>query len=353
MARRAGLAGGRQAKRQFEGRSWQQHVAGIDESGKAIGAGNAQGRPPRVVQHQFQRRFVRRRFRVEPGEPAPHRILENLRSQPCLLFALPGYVGVQFRHEYAAIRRVFHPAQQLAKYAEAGRYNAARASGMHALAQDVYVQRADEIAAQGGRAPELVVVAALGIEADYQAGRTDPVPERLDVMRKVEAAAFLAALDDDHATWMFDTLFLQGADGGEGAKDGVTIISASPSIQFAVPDYRLPRFQAVDPPAELRLLVVVPVEQDDIVSRARDFDEEQWRSPREAHDLCLHPGDRLLPAPLLEEAHRAFHVTVLFPLGIEDRRLVRYPDIVGKRGYYRLVPLTSDEFSCLFPIHFL
>src|SRR5690606_11103390 len=97
--------------------------------------------------------------------------------------------------------------------AEAGGHDPARTSGMHPLAQHIYVQRADEVAAQGCCAPELVVVAAFRIEADHQPGRTDPVAQGFDVMREVEAAAFLAALDDDHAARMLDTLFLQGAYG--------------------------------------------------------------------------------------------------------------------------------------------
>ncbi len=58
--------------------------------------------------------------------------------------------------------------------------------------------------AQRGRQPELFVVAASGVERDAQAGLPDARREMLDVVRQIEAAAFLACLDDHDASRMLD-----------------------------------------------------------------------------------------------------------------------------------------------------
>ncbi len=58
-------------------------------------------------------------------------------------------------------------------------------------------------AAQRRREPQLVVVAAAGIEADDQRRAADPRREMIDVERQVVAARFLAGLDEDDAARMW------------------------------------------------------------------------------------------------------------------------------------------------------
>ena len=73
---------------------------------------------------------------------------------------------------------------------------------MHALGQHVDRQRANQVAAQRSRAPELVVIAAFGIEANHEARRANAICKGLDVVRQVVAAAFLAGLDQYEAAGM-------------------------------------------------------------------------------------------------------------------------------------------------------
>ncbi len=81
---------------------------------------------------------------------------------------------------------------------------------MHALVEDAHGEGARQHAAQRGGEPELVVIAAAGIEADDESGRADPRRQMIDVERQIVAARFLARLNEDDATRMRDALIVQG-----------------------------------------------------------------------------------------------------------------------------------------------
>ena len=69
-------------------------------------------------------------------------------------------------------------AQAGGAHAEARRHDAAGHARMHAFGEHVDAQRADEIAAQRSRAPELIVVAALRIETHDQRRLADAIGQR-------------------------------------------------------------------------------------------------------------------------------------------------------------------------------
>ena len=116
-------------------------------------------------------------------------------------------------------------------------------AGMHAFGQHVDAQRADEIAAQRRRAPELVVVAAFGVEAHDEARLADAVAERL-MCGQVDAAALFAGLDQHDAAGVRDLLRVQRADRRERAEHRVAVVGAAAAVELAVADHGLPRPEA-------------------------------------------------------------------------------------------------------------
>ena len=86
---------------------------------------------------------------------------------------------------------------------------------MNALGQHIDAQRGDQVAAQRGRAPQLIVIAELCIEADDQAGLTQSGPQHIDIIGQIETAAFFTAFDNDFAMGVRNPLFLQGANRGQ------------------------------------------------------------------------------------------------------------------------------------------
>ena len=105
--------------------------------------------------------------------------------------------------------RVFEAIEQHADDAEAGRHDAAGVAGVHAFGEHLDVQIADDRAAQRRRHPELVVVAAAGVEADHQARRADAVGQQIDVGGEIDRAALLAAFDEHDDARVGKTLLLQ------------------------------------------------------------------------------------------------------------------------------------------------
>src|SRR5690606_15334676 len=178
---------------------------------------------------------------VDPREAPPDRIAEHLGRAARLLETLLRYVRLQRVQQDAAARLVLDAAQEPAQDAEAGRHDPARGAGMHAFTQHLDGERADEVAAQRGRAPELLVIAALGVQADHQARGTDALFERLDVVRQVEAAALFAALDEHDTTRVRNALLTQCPDGGERAEHRVPVVGAAAAVKLAVAAHGLPR----------------------------------------------------------------------------------------------------------------
>ena len=247
---------------------------------------------------------------------------------------------------------VLDAAQQFAQDAETRGHDAAGASGVDALGQHVGAQGACQVAAQRGRAPELLVVAALGVEADDKVRRADAVLELFDVVGQVEAARLFAALDQHHAARMRNALFLQRSNRRQRTEHGITVVRAAAAVKLAVLDRRLPGIEILGPAAEFRLLVVVTVKEHHVVGITGDLGKQHWRAAFDAHDLHRHAFYGLGLAPCFELLHRLFHVAVLFPVGIEMWRFVRQPYVVAEFGNDRAVPKVVDEFFGFLVIHF-
>ena len=98
---------------------------------------------------------------------------------------------------------------------------------MHAFAEHADLQVAAGEAAQGSRAPELVVIAATGIQADDERGLADAIGQVIDVERQVVTARLLAGFDQDHAAAVRQALLLQRADRRQRTEDRVTVVGAA------------------------------------------------------------------------------------------------------------------------------
>ena len=174
--------------------------------------------------------------------------------------------------------------------------------------------------------------------------------EMLYIMRQVEAAAFLAGLDDDDASRMFDRVRLQRADCAEAREHRVAVVGAAAAVQAVALEHRIPRPQPFAPSRHLGLLVHVAVEQHAIFRVAGDFHEQQRGASFEAHDLELHPADRLAARPILEARDDAVHVAVRFPVAIERDRLVGDANVLDQLGDDGVVPepidVSADALTC-------
>src|SRR6267143_4933758 len=84
-----------------------------------------------------------------------------------------------------------------------------------------------DLPAQGRRAPELAVIAAARVEADDERRRADLRRERLEVGGQVEAAALLAAFDQDHAAPVRALVLVQLLQCRDGAEHRVAVVRAA------------------------------------------------------------------------------------------------------------------------------
>src|SRR3954453_11365176 len=116
-----------------------------------------------------------------------------------LALALVGNRCVERRILQPAAAAIVEPVEQRARNAEARGHDAARVTRMHSFGEHLDAQHTVYQAAQRSGAPELVVIAAAGIEPDAEGRRADARGERFKIRRQVVAAAFLAALDEDDA----------------------------------------------------------------------------------------------------------------------------------------------------------
>jgi hypothetical protein len=201
------------------------------------------------------------------------------------------------------------------------------------------------------RVPHLVVGRAARVEADDQARLADAVGERIDVVGQVVAAALLAALDQDHAAGVRDALLGEGADGGQRGEQAVAVVGAAAPVELVAADHRLPRAELRLPAGHRRLLVEVPVEHDGVVAGARHLQVQQRGAPLQPVSLDHQAGQLLGPRPGLEQVGGPVHVTVLGPLGVELRRLVRDLDVLHQGRRDALVPGPVHEAADALDVH--
>src|SRR5207248_124436 len=133
---------------------------------------------------------------------------------------------------------VFEAIEEYADDAKARGHDAARVAGVDAFAEDLDREIADDRAAKRRGHPELVVVSAAAIKTNYQTWSSDPIREELDVRRKVDRAALLAALDDHDDARVRRLLILQRADRGDRGKDRVAVVRAAASVKPPVAEHR-------------------------------------------------------------------------------------------------------------------
>ena len=312
-----GFEGRRQAEHQLRCGERAQRVAGVLHWRCAAEADDGQGRSPSVRQHEFSCRV----FGVWAGDIGPREavhvhVAEHLRDVHGL--AARGVRNIHFESRDAPAARVLDTLDQLPEDAEAGRHDAARRARMNAFGEHPHRQRAGEDAAQRGREPEPVVVAAFRVQADHEVWFPDLFRQRLHVGWQVVAAALFAAFDQQGAAWMGKTLGLQRGDGGQRCEAGVAVVCAAASVEAAAADHRLPRAEARVPALELGLLVVVAVEEHVAGAVASDFAEQHRRTIRQRNDAHGQAAHAAVLRPGAQVLHRGLHVP--FGLPVPGRR---------------------------------
>ena len=220
---------------------------------------------------------------------------------------------------------------------------------MHAFGQHLDGEHAVHQAAQRRGAPELAVIAAARIEADHERRRADTRRELVEISRQVEAAALLAALDQDHAAPVRPLVLVQLPERRDGAEHRVAVVGAAAAVELAFLDHRRPRAEPLAPAGHLGLLVEVAVDQHRVLAGTGtgNIDEQAGRAPFEPHDLELHARDRVLLAPARGESRGFVYIAMRLPVAVEVRRLGGDADVFDERRDDAVVPqLRNDLHFC-------
>src|SRR5438876_10206386 len=123
--------------------------------------------------------------------------------------------------------------------------------------------------------PELLVVAAAGVETHDEARRAELDRERVDVVRQARAPALLARLDEHDAARVARPLFLQRLDRGERGEGRVAVVADAAAVELVVAAHRSPRSGALGPADHLRLLVEMAVEQHGVGASAGRLHQQE------------------------------------------------------------------------------
>ena len=329
----------RQPEHQLGGGEGPQRVASASGGGRAVEAHHGKAWLPGVGEHQ-----IRRRHRAGAGVPSP-------RKSPRVHLAQGGghgfgllANGLRNRHlqrvDQRAAGGVLHPFDKLPQQPEAGGHDAAGRAGVNALGEHLHRERAGHRAAQGRSEPQLIVVAALGVQAHHQVRLADFRRQQVHVVRQIEAAALLAALDQHQAARMRQPGLLQRGDGRQRAEAGVAVVRPAAPVQLAIADHGLPRPKPGRPAVELRLLVVVAVEQHVALAAAagRHVAQEQRRPLGQGDDALLEPPHPAPRHPAGQMLRRGLHMPERLPIRLERRGLVGDADVLHQRRDDAVVP---------------
>ena len=232
IAALASSVGGRR-RLSLRGREGQQHVAGILRRRIAVHADHRELRPPGAVQHQLGPLVGHRLRRAGEGELGVDRVAQHLGRLLGLLDALRRDLHIEVLQLDRAGGLVLEPRQEHARSQAEGRgHDPRRVARMHALGQHSHRQRAGRDAAQRGRQPQPVVVAAARVEADHQRGVADAVRQMVDVVGQVVAARLLAGLDHHDAARARQLLLLQRLQRGQAGIDRIAVVGAAAAVEL-------------------------------------------------------------------------------------------------------------------------
>ncbi len=288
---------------------------------------------------------------MREGDLAGDRVSQHLGRGRDLRAPVLGDIGVKLIEKQLPGDRMLDPREELLDDAKRSRSDTRAHARMHALIEHAHMQRAHEIASQGGRAPQLLVVTALGVQANDERRIAERVAQGVKVRRKVHAATLFRRLNDQYAARERDALCAQRRNGREGAEYRIAVIGASAAIELAIAHHRLPGTQSRQPAGEFGLLVQMSVEQCAPGELAANVNEQQGRLSGQAPDLHLHALDRLRATPIGHQLHGGFHVAVRLPIGIEQGRLVRDANVRGEPLEDRVVPDRAHEPGQRLQIH--
>ena len=361
------LQGGRDAQGKAHGGGRPQHIAGIGDGRHAFGPGHGKLRAPAPVQDQFDGIVAERLHAGYEGKLGIKLIAQRARRSPCLGDALGRHLDVKGLGANGPGVFVLQARDDLAQQAKARGHRAGGIARMHALAQDPHRQIAGEGAAQRGRDPELVVIAAARIEAHHKRGVADALSEMLDVEGQIVAAGFLTRLDENDAARMEEALVGERQDRRQRGEDGIAIVGTAPAVELVGLQPRNPGPIALEPARHLRLLVEMAVEEDRAIlpalaqsgSGCRHLDDDDRRAPGKMHHLQLRAAQarKIRLGPAGEEIDGLVHESMGRPIAIEGRGFVGDADVVDQGGDDLLGPAALDELHqsglvhCLFRIH--
>ncbi len=136
-------------------------------------------------------------------------VTQRLRRDLGLPLAIGRDLGIEISARNLARLDIFETRQQLARNTEARRHDPRCIARVHALFQHIDAQSAPDHAAQRGRQPQPLIIAATAIEADDQRNLADPICERVHVERQIRRTAFLAGLDHNHSALVRHALSLE------------------------------------------------------------------------------------------------------------------------------------------------
>ena len=215
------------------------------------------------------------------------------------------------------------------------------AARVHAFGQHVGPQRADQVAAQRRRAPQLVVVAALGVEADDEARCAERGRRVRRCAGRGRRCRFLRWLRSGSTQRACGDALLAAARESRSAtrrarsrrrrRRGRTACRrATPAFHGSSPS---------DQPVNSGCLSRCPYSSTQSSTLPGTSTQQHRRATREcAASPTVMPWRRVRFGPALHQLHRRLHVAVRFPVGIEQRRLVRDPHVLDQLRQDRFVP---------------
>ena len=132
---------------------------------------------------------------LDEGELPDELVPEDLPGDLHLLEAARRHLDVEFWRHHQPRLLVLNPREQLTADAEGGGHDAGAVPAVSSLRHHLHGQIHGDVASQRGRRPELLVVAAPGVEAADEVRLADAGAEFVHVVREIARPGLFAALE--------------------------------------------------------------------------------------------------------------------------------------------------------------
>jgi len=206
-----------------------QDVTSSGSGGKAIDTSNNNSRSPDSVQIAFEFRVINGLSSGNPREFANQLFSDDTDDFFSFSVTVFRDDDLEVLNDFTSFG-VFKSSKELSKDSESIRDNTGSITRVNTFFNNLDLNIKSSHSSKSVGDPELIVVTATRVHTDKDGRSSDSAAELIEIVRKIDRATFFITFNEDNASGVSKTEFLDSLDGHNTVVDSITIISTTSTV---------------------------------------------------------------------------------------------------------------------------